>query len=239
MVYNCLVVDDERPAIKLIEAYIHKLPNLEVKASCENAMQAITALQQHHIDILLLDIQMPELTGMDLLKTMRERPEVILTTAYREYAVDGFAQDVTDYLVKPFSFERFVQATNKAIDRIQAKEKSPPSLSPSNSRTEFDHFFVKSNGKMEKVRYEDILYLESMREYVCIHTLQKRHVIHQTMNNMEEELPKDQFMRIHRSYLVSLKQVQGVMGNMVLIKDKKITIGASYRKKFFDHLRLL
>ena len=125
MKYNCLIVDDERPALKLLEAYIAKLPHLHLVDSCENAMQAIAALEKNKIDLLFLDIQMPDLTGLELLKVLKEKPQVVLTTAYRDYAVEGFALDVTDYLVKPFSFERFVQAVNKAADQIKLKVRPP------------------------------------------------------------------------------------------------------------------
>lgn len=243
MNYRCLIVDDERPALKLIAAYISKMPNLELIASCENGMQALAALQEHSIDILFLDIQMPDLTGLDLLKVLKEKPEVVLTTAYRDYAVEGFALDVTDYLVKPFSFERFIQAVHKCIDRLKLKnaEILPPSHSAQNEikkeNTTTDHFFVRTNQKMEKVKLDQILFLESMREYVCIHTNGHRYVIHQTMNRMEDELPTTQFMRVHRSYIIALKHINAINGNTAIINEKEIPIGGSYRKAFFEKVK--
>ena len=240
MTYNCLIVDDERPALKLLKAYINKLPQLELVASCDNALEAISALQEHQVDILFLDIQMPNLTGLELLKVLKEKPQVILTTAYREYAVEGFALDVTDYLVKPFSFERFVRATTKATSIIQLKTKPTVSKSASSSTlSKSDHFFVRTNYKMEKVKFGEIKYVKSMREYVSIHTSKQRFVVNQTMNKMEAELPKNQFMRVHRSYIVALAHIQGVNGNMILIDEEKIPVGASYRKAFFEQLRTL
>lgn len=241
MKYRCLIVDDERPALKLLAAYIAKLPHLELVTSCENAMEAIAALQEHTIDLLFLDIQMPELTGLELLKVLKKPPQVILTTAYREYAVEGFALDVTDYLVKPFSFDRFVQGVNKATDKINLKkiaaggEQSPNSASDEQA----DHFFVRTNYKMEKVEFDQIQYVESMREYVSIQTADRRYVVHQTMNNMEKELPQKQFMRVHRSFIVGMEHIKSLTGNVILIGDKKIPVGASYRKAFFEQIRTL
>lgn len=186
---------------------------------------------------------MPELTGLDLLKILKNsKPQVILTTAYREYAVEGFALDVTDYLVKPFSFERFTQAVNKATEQINLRNTSSPLPSPVIDNKETvttDHFFVRTNYKMEKVQISEILYIESMREYVAIHTAQRRYVTNQTMNKMEEELPVDQFMRVHRSYIVALSQIQSINGNVISIGEKEIPVGTSYRKRFFEQVKLL
>ncbi|MEM8528854.1 MAG: LytTR family DNA-binding domain-containing protein [Bacteroidota bacterium] len=240
MNYKCLIVDDERPALKLLTAYISKLPHLELIAACENAMQAIAALQKGHIDLLFLDIQMPELTGLDLLKILPNQPPVILTTAYREYAVEGFALDVTDYLVKPFAFDRFVQATNKATHLINLERThvgaNAEIAAPINT---IDHFFVRTNYKMTRINFQDILYLESQREYVAIHTTTKKYLVHQSMNHMEQELPKSKFMRVHRSYLVALERIKTINGNTIIIGEKQIPIGTSYRKSFFEKIKLL
>ena len=242
MKYNCLIVDDERPALKLLEAYIKKLPHLHLNDACENAVQAISALQKYEIDILFLDIQMPELTGLDLLKVLKDPPQVILTTAYREYAVEGFSLDVTDYLVKPFSFERFLQGVNKATEQINLKKKPQPGSEASASvevQPQEDHFFVKTNYKMEKVVFRDILFIESMREYVAIHTSEKKYVLNYSMNYMQEVLPTTSFMRVHRSFLVGLAHIQGLKGNVILLAGNEIPIGASYKKAFMEQLRLL
>lgn len=241
MKYNCLIVDDERPALKLLAAYLEKLPNLNLIASCENGLEAITAIQENTIDILYLDIQMPEFTGLDLLKQLSEKPQVILTTAYREYAVEGFALDVTDYLVKPFSLARFIQATNKATNNINQRAKlqsisTTPLLQPTATQ---DHFYVRTNHKMEKVVIQDILYIESMREYVSIHTNDRRYLVHGTMNRMEKELSSKHFARIHRSYIISLEHIKSITGNLVTIADKNIPVGASYRPAFFARINLL
>jgi two-component system LytT family response regulator len=239
MNYNCIIVDDERPALKLLKAYLEKMPQLELMASCENAMEAISALNEHATDLLFLDIQMPNLTGIDLLKIIKVQPKVILTTAYRNFAVEGFALNVTDYLVKPFSFERFVQAVNKATTQIDLERKETIIKAVFVETNTNDHFFVRTNYKIEKVKFKEIQYVESMREYVAIHTKSQRLVINHTMNKMEEALPTTQFFRVHRSFIVSLQEIQGVEGNMILIGDKRIPIGGSYRKIFFEQLNLL
>ncbi|MEM8528776.1 MAG: LytTR family DNA-binding domain-containing protein [Bacteroidota bacterium] len=242
MNYKCLIVDDERPALKLLTAYISKLPHLELIATCENAMEALAALQRQPIDLLFLDIQMPELTGLDLLKVLQNKPQVILTTAYREYAVEGFALQVTDYLVKPFSLERFIQAVNKAtaqIDLATAKNSTSSTEEQQPIKTARDHFFVRTNYKMTRIDFEDILYLESMREYVAIHAKNHRYVVHQSMNTMQSKLPASLFMRVHRSYLIALKAIKSIHGNTITIKEKQIPIGTSYRKSFFEVIELL
>ena len=240
MNYNCIIVDDERPALKLLKAYIDKIPQLQLMDSCENAIEAISALNQHTVDLLFLDIQMPNLTGIDLLKILKVQPKVVLTTAYRNFAVEGFALNVTDYLVKPFSFERFVQAVNKATSQIDLERKETTIKTVEvEMTTANNHFFVRTNYKIEKVEFENILYVESMREYVAIHIKAQRLVINHTMNKMEEALPSNHFLRVHRSFIVNLHHIQGVEGNMILIGDEKIPIGGSYRKAFFEQLNLL
>ncbi len=245
MKYNCVIVDDERPALKLLTAYINKLPHLKLVASCEDAFEAIAALQNHHVDILFLDIHMPEFTGIELLQSLKQKPQVVMTTAYREYAVEGFEMQVTDYLVKPFSFERFLQAVNKATQNLnkakntESNSSSTETLSDISEKKQETYFFVKTNHKMEKVPLHEILYIESMREYVSIQLSSRRFVVHQTMNAMEEKLSLPDFMRVHRSYIIGLNHIQTIMGNVLNINGKEIPIGGSYRKSFFDQIEML
>lgn len=239
MQYQCLIVDDERPALKLLTAYIAKIPQLELVAACESGLEAMVVLRTHQVDLLFLDIQMPDFTGLDLLRSLQHKPQVVLTTAYRDYAVEGFMLNATDYLVKPFSLERFAQSVNKAIEQIQLKKAPTAVPSTTIQAQKEDHFFVRTNYKMEKVVFAEILHVESMREYVAIHTSSKRFVVHNTMNNMQKELPSPHFMRIHRSFIINTSQVKEVNGNQVVIDGKSIPIGASYRQSFFDQLRTL
>jgi len=238
--YNCLIVDDEHPALALLEAYIAKLPYLNLVASCENGVEALSALQQHDIKILFLDIQMPEITGIQLLESLSKKPQVILTTAYRDFAVKGYELDVTDYLIKPFSFERFLHAVDKAVEKTKllSKVDDVEGSKQIESQKE-DHFFVKSNGKFEKVIYADILYLESMREYVSIHTKDRRYLVNFSLTSAESKLPTDLFMRVHRSHIVGLNHITSITGNMIQVPNKTITIGRSYREAFFERLNLL
>lgn len=239
MPYSCLIVDDERPALKLLEAYIKKLPHLELKAACESGLDALAVLQQEEIDLFFLDIQMPELTGLELLRSLRKRPQVILTTAYRDFAVEGFELDVTDYLLKPFSFERFMQAVNKAVGLMQPKERATVSVGEAAKPESKEHLFLRTNYKMEKVERKKILFVKGEREYVSVHTGDRKFLINQTLNKMEEELAGDLFMRVHRSYIVNMDHVHTISGNTVRIGEEEIPIGASYKKKFFERIKLL
>jgi len=239
MPYSCLIVDDERPALKLLEAYIKKLPHLELKAACESGLEALAVLQQEEIDLFFLDIQMPELTGLELLRSLRKRPQVILTTAYRDFAVEGFELDVTDYLLKPFSFERFMQAVNKAVGLMQPKERPIAAVVEPTKPESKEHLFLRTNYKMEKVDRKGILFVKGEREYVSVHTGDRKFLINQTLNKMAEELAGDRFMRVHRSYIVNMDHVHTISGNTVRIGEEEIPIGASYKKKFFERIKLL
>ncbi|MEM8887839.1 MAG: LytTR family DNA-binding domain-containing protein [Bacteroidota bacterium] len=239
MPYSCLIVDDERPALKLLEAYINKLPHLELTAACESGLDALAVLQQEEIDLFFLDIQMPELTGLELLRSLRKRPQVILTTAYRDFAVEGFELDVTDYLLKPFSFERFMQAVNKAVGLMQPKERPVAAVAEPPKPESKEHLFLRTNYKMEKVERKGILFVKGEREYVSVHTGDRKFLINQTLNKMEEELAGDRFMRVHRSYIVNMDHVHTISGNTVRIGEEEIPIGASYKKKFFERIKLL
>jgi DNA-binding LytR/AlgR family response regulator len=241
MKYHCLIVDDERPALKLLTAYIAKLPHLHLAASCENAMEAMAAFEHHTVDMLFLDIHMPDISGLDMLESLKEKPQVIMTTAYRDYAVESFALDVTDYLVKPFSLNRFAKAVNKAIDQINLRTVAPSEITghPNSANDVKSHFFVRTNYQIEKIILSEILYIESMREYIGIHTQARRYVINKSMNSIEEELPEEMFMRVHRSCIINLTHLYKIKGNLIILGDKEIPIGATYRKPFFDRINLL
>jgi DNA-binding LytR/AlgR family response regulator len=220
------VVDDEQLARALLEEYIRKIPHLELVAQCKTALEAIEALQDGSVDLMFLDIQMPELTGIEFLKTLHNKPAVVFTTAYSEYALEGYQLDVIDYLVKPFDFERFIHAVNKAIDLIQLKKGA---IGASSSEKD-DFLTVHADYKIYKLRFDEIEYIEGLKEYVSYFTKEKRIIALESLKRLEEILPNDRFMRIHRSYIVPLNKIKSVEGNQVEIGNKKIPIGRSYKE---------
>jgi DNA-binding LytR/AlgR family response regulator len=227
MKLTCLVVDDEQLARELLKEYIAKVPFLELKGLLRNPVEVAEVLDKEHVDILFLDIQMPDLTGIDLLKTLTHKPVVIFTTAYSEYAIESYELDVLDYLVKPFSFERFMKAVNKASDLIRLKQNADT------VHAENEYLSIHADHKIYRVRVEDILYIEGLREYVSYYTSDQRIITLASLRKLEESLPKNKFIRIHKSYIVPVDKVKAVEGNMLDIGIKKIPIGRSYRDKVF------
>ncbi|MEM8526676.1 MAG: LytTR family DNA-binding domain-containing protein [Bacteroidota bacterium] len=219
MKLQTIIVDDEPIARQIIQQYAAEDDRLEVVAKCKNALEAIRFLQQNEVDLIFLDINMPKLTGLEMLRTLNNPPMIIFTTAYREYAVEGFELAALDYLVKPFSFPRFLQAVNRAVEKKgnSAKEEKP------------NFFFIKADGRNIKVFYDDILYIEAMSEYIRIHTKHQKITILQSLRSMETKLPSDQFLRIHRSYLIASDKIEAVEGNQVLIGAVKLPVSKSYR----------
>lgn len=233
---NCLIVDDEYMARLLLEEYVRKVPQLTLVGTCENALEAFHRLKTEKIDVLFLDIQMPHLNGLDFVQTLQQKPAIVFTTAYSEHAVEGFRLNAVDYLLKPFSFERFVQAVSKATDYVQFHQQH--SALPIDSGTT-NHFFVKSEGKLVKVRYDDILYIEGLKEYVSIYTSDKQRIITlQSIKNLENTLPSTQFMRIHKSYIIQLKWLEAIVGNQVEIQKKLLPIGATYKEELLKRLSI-
>ena len=231
MKYKCLIVDDEPLALDVLENYIHKVPSLQLAARCSNAIEALSRLRKHDISILFLDIQMPEITGLEFLKSLKNPPCVIFTTAYSEYAMDGFNLDAVDYLLKPISVDRFLKATNKAVAQL-SPTKSKKDTASSNHENESDFIFVKSDKKIVKIGMGEILYIEGLKDYVMIFTPAGRVITLQTMKNLEEKLPADKFIRIHRSFIISLDRVKSISNNSVDVSGKQIPIGKLYRDAF-------
>ena len=232
---NCLVVDDEELARNLLENYIGRLPHLTLVGKCRDPFEALEALSSQSVDLLFLDIQMPGMTGMEFLRTLKKKPLVIFTTAYSEFALESYNHDATDYLLKPFGFERFVQAVNKATDLLALRKaaESPPILREQSAEvaaTTKDFILVKSEHKVHRLRFEDIAYVEGMREYVAFHTPQGRILSLNSLKSLEEELPNDQFLRIHKSYIVAIGKIAAIEGNQVIVGKEKLPIGASYRE---------
>ena len=240
MKLNCIIVDDEPLAQDVLESHISKVPSLNLVGKCANAIEANEMLHDEDVDLIFLDIEMPEVTGLDFLKSLKNPPAVIFTTAYSEYALEGFNLDVIDYLLKPISFNRFMKAVNKALDQVALKENAKKPVPQVSSATDEqgveagDFIFVKSDKKILKVRFSDIYYIEGLKDYVMIYTDEGRIITLQTMKNLEERLPSNRFLRIHRSYIISINKLQSVVGNSVEIKDKLIPIGKNYKDAFFD-----
>lgn len=222
-----LIVDDEPLAQDIIETYVNQLPNLELIAKCSDAIEANQILQNQQIDLMFLDIQMPQLTGIEFMKSLDNPPLVIFTTAYSEYAVDGFEMNAVDYLLKPISMDRFMKAVNKVEDKLK-----DASVGQSATVHE-DYFFVKADKKLVKVNFDDILYVEGLKDYVIIRQVEGRVITLQTMKSLEQKLPSNQFRRIHRSYIVNTDRIKALVGNMVEIKEKgetkNIPVGKIYR----------
>lgn len=239
MKYSCLIVDDEALALRLMEDYVLKIPQIEIVGKCSNALSALQILNSRQIDILFLDIQMPDLTGIELIKIVKNKPAIILTTAYSEHALEGYRLDITDYLLKPIPFERFVQAANKAIEWCNFKNFNP-ALPTQNNTTQSlpDHFFVKSDYKQVKIFFSDILYIEGLREYVSIYTSEKRIITLETLKNMELLLSEQNFIRIHKSYIINKSKVNAINGNMVELGKQKIPIGKSYKEEVLHLLKI-
>lgn len=224
MKLNCLIVDDEPLARKGLAEYVKEIDFLHLEGECGSAAQASTALTKGGIDLLLLDVQMPRLSGIDFLKTLHNPPMVIITTAFSDYALEGYALDVIDYLVKPIPFDRFLKAVTKAFDfhSIRVKAGSKEGGIP-------DFFFVKSNGKYERVIFDDILFAESMQNYVIIHLPGQKLIVYMTLAGLAEQLPANKFLKVHKSYLVSLAHINSVENNDILIRQTRIPISRSLR----------
>lgn len=231
---NTIIVDDEPLALEILEAHIMNVPELNLIAKCSNAIEANKILKQGDVHLMFSDIQMPQLSGIEFLRSLSHPPMVIFTTAYPEYAVEGFNLEALDYLLKPISFERFFKAANKAIEKFQSED-STDSLTLDSTE---DFFFVKSDKKLVKVFYRDILYIEGLKDYVIIRTETGRVITLQTMKSLEEKLPLDMFQRIHRSYILNLTKIQALEGNMVEIiekgQTKLIPIGKNYRDELVE-----
>lgn len=232
-IIRCLVVDDEPPARELITRYISQVPNLHLQAEASNALEAMSLLQRLPVDLLFLDINMPQLSGVDFLRTLKYPPKVILTTAYSEYALEGYELDVVDYLLKPIPFDRFLKAVNKAYDARPLRQE-PATLPEEKPAESFVYF--RADRKMVKVMLQDILYVESMKDYIKVFTSQGLVITKQSISSVEAMLPERDFMRVHRSYLVSLKHVQTYSHDLLEIGKVEIPIGKLYRQAVMKQL---
>jgi DNA-binding LytR/AlgR family response regulator len=225
----CLAVDDEPLALSVLKKYIAEIETLEMAGTCANAVQALQMLQQFPIDLLFLDIQMPQIMGTDFIRTLKKSPKVIFTTAYRKYAVEGFELDAVDYLLKPISFERFLKAVNKVL---QTEIHAPDSLFQTkdhNVESPNKCLYVRADRKMVKVLLDDILYIEGMSDYIKIITTKKTIITKRPLSTLEETLPKDSFVRIHRSFIVALNKIDSYNADTIEINKNELPIGRLFK----------
>lgn len=228
---RCLVIDDEPFARQLLTDFIKKVPDLHLEGSYSSALKALEVLRKKQIDVLFLDIQMPDITGIEFLKSLENKPLVIFTTAYAEHALQGFELDVADYLLKPFDFNRFLKSVNKISQRLQ------PAARTNEATTEKQDFiFIKDGTKLLKVELSTIRYIKGLREYVTIVTKEKKIITLQAMKNLEEMLPGG-FIRVHNSYIIAFSAIDSILKNKIQIDNEVIPIGITYKKKFFEELQ--
>lgn len=221
--YKCIIVDDEPIAIRVIKSHLSNFPEFEIVAECNNALEAMKVLRAQSIDLAFLDIEMPLLTGVEMVKSMGQMPAVIFTTAHRNYAVEAFQVRALDYLLKPVSLERFIQAINRFLDLHQSI------VQETGTRQEEDWLMLKVDKKHVKVDYNDINYIESMADYVIVHTLDQKWITKERISQLDEKLPSELFIRVHRGYIVNKKAVTAWFGNTLELKEVKIPVGRNYK----------
>lgn len=229
---HCMIVDDEPIARDIIAAHVEKIPSLNLIASCKNVVDATEVLRSQEVDLVFLDINMPEISGLSLAKTIQNKTKVIFTTAYREYAIDGFDLHAVDYLLKPISFDRFLTAVHKFFDVSKGSQEKQKVEEPSRN----DYFFVRSERKMIKINFAEILYVESLSDYVKLHLQTRTIVTRETISNIETKLPVDRFLRTHRSFIVSIEHISSYTNEYVEVANKAISISRSYKEQVLKKL---
>ena len=226
---KCLVIDDEQPAKDIIQKYIAGVDSLELAGSCNNAVEALSFLQSNTVDLLFLDIQMPHILGTNFIRTLKNPPKVIFITAYRKYAVEGFELDAVDFLMKPISFDRFLKAVNKVLELNLQKNLKDAEKSDDNKEAAQPFLYFRSDRKMVKVLFNDILYIEGLRDYIRIYTTTKTIVTKHQLASLQEMLPADAFLRIHRSYIVSVSKIDSYDADIIEIAKKELPIGRLFK----------
>lgn len=244
MILKCIAVDDEPLALDILEDYISKVPFLQLVKRTENAIEALQLVQAGGIDLVFLDIQMPDLTGIQFLKIASGKSNYILTTAYSQYALESYDLNVSDYLLKPIAFDRFYKAVEKVHNQLLKQEVAAPAAAPVIAQAPVaqvanhngpvqDFIFVKTEHKIQKIQLDDILYIEGLKDYISIFTKTERVITLQNMKKMEETLPKGEFIRVHKSYIISVDKIESIERSRILIAGKTIPIGDTYRDEFF------
>jgi DNA-binding LytR/AlgR family response regulator len=234
MKLKCIIIDDEPVARKVLQEFIEEIDYLELTGQAENPLRAIPLLNDNEIDIIFLDINMPKINGIDFLKSSKTNANIIMTTAYAEYAVEAYGLDVLDYLVKPIAFDRFLKACNRAKEWKEMKASKGTTGSQPNKSS--DHFFIKCNNQIEKVFYTDLVYAEAMLNYVMLYTTSKKMMVYVTIKSLEEQLPADIFIKVHKSFIVNINKIKSIEGNILDIGNEKITISQSLREKVINEI---
>lgn len=219
---TCVITDDEPFARKGLQGYVEKISFLDLKGVCEDALQLSDLLQKQPVDLLFLDIQMPHISGVDFIKALSKPPKVIFTTAFEQYALQGFELDIMDYLLKPISYERFLKAAWKARDYFALREIASPATIP--------YIFIKVNGKLEKINFDDILFIEGMENYVAVHLPNKKLITHSTIKALFEKLPPGQFIQTHKSFIAAINKVDTIEGNTLHIKQHRVPVSKYLRE---------
>jgi DNA-binding LytR/AlgR family response regulator len=221
MKLNCLIIDDEPVARKVLEEYIEDIDFIELAGKAEDPVKATAILNNTVVDLMFLDINMPRISGIEFLRTSRSLPMTIMTTAYAEYAIEGFELDVLDYLVKPISFERFLKACHKAKDYYQLQKNNREDQL---AETQHDYFFVKCDGKIEKVFYEELIYIEALQNYIVLHTTSRKMMVYLTIKGILEKLPSSVFLKIHKSHIINVNKIKSIEGNEINLGNTKVVI---------------
>ncbi|MFI3322022.1 MAG: LytTR family DNA-binding domain-containing protein [Rikenellaceae bacterium] len=234
---RCLAVDDEPLALSILENFCKKIPSIELLATAADGIEAVEILKKEEVDLLFIDINMPHMSGIEVVKMLENPPMVIFTTAYQNYALEGFEVSAIDYLLKPFSFDRFFKAVNRAQKQFDLINNSSTIASVSTSSSEIaDYIMVKSDYSVVKLLFSSILYIEGLKDYVKIYTTEKNIVTKSTMKNIEERLPKNIFMRTHKSFVININNIDSFENNHIVIKDNQLPLGQQYKEQFLAYL---
>jgi len=231
MKLKCIIIEDEPVARKVLQEFVGEVEYLELMGFAENPLKAMPLLDGHDIDIVFLDINMPKINGIDFLKSYKTNARIIITTAYPVYAVEAYGLDVLDYLVKPVSFDRFLKACNKAKELADLKN-----TVPANAHKPPDHFFIKCENQIEKVYYDDLLYAEAMMNYVMLYTNAKKMMVYITMKGLEEQLPVESFIKVHKSFIVNISKIKSIEGNILHVGNEKIAVSQNLREKVINQI---
>jgi len=230
---NCVIIDDEPLAREGIAQYVGQADFLHLVDTCENPVELVKIMEEHRVDLLFLDIQMPKMNGIDFLRIVQKPPMVIITTAFQSYALEGFQLNVLDYLLKPITLDRFLKSANKAKDyhNLLTRADMAPGASPSKDASPVDYFFIRCGSKYEKIHFADILFVEGMQNYITIYTRKGKYVTLLYLKNLEDNLDKQAFIRVHKSYIVSIDKIEAIEGNEIFIQSHRVPISRNYREE--------